>query len=285
MDARFDPDFDDTAWTEGWARIPIAEVPPGVYGGADGVGGAPGDSYRIERRVIEVAEVFGKPYRLVRPLDCRFLYDPEGRMWMSTTPQERIMMYNNGLRSRGHVLVGGLGLGLYPQYAVEGAAGHATRFTAVEKSPAVRAMVEPTLQVALDVPLEVRTGDAEALLRGPVTERYDTIFLDTWETLDALLLPQVNALRDLALRHLSPEGLLLLWGYGWMVRLFEDACRLLLARPPKGRRPWLAQQTGGSAERLAFLAPVLERFEGQSVDDWDAARAWCRRYATTVSFA
>ena len=45
MHAGFDPDFDDTRWTDDWAAIPIAEVPPGIYG----------DGYRIERRVLDVA--------------------------------------------------------------------------------------------------------------------------------------------------------------------------------------------------------------------------------------
>jgi hypothetical protein len=273
MDSGFDPNFDDTQWTDDWAYIPIAEVPPGIYG----------DGYRVERRVLEVAEVFGRPFRLALPLDCRFLYDPEGRMWMSTTPQERIMMYNNGLRSRGHVLVGGLGLGLYPQYAALGAAGEATRFTAIEQSPAVRAMVEPTIRAAIPVPLEVRTGNVEALLCGPASERYDMVFLDTWETLDAALLPRVNHLRNRALRHLAPGGEVLLWGYGWMVRLFQDACRLLLAQPPAQRRSWLSQRTGGAVEATALLVPVLERFEGQVVDDLSSALVWCGQYATAVS--
>jgi hypothetical protein len=274
MHSGFDPDFDDTRWTEEWAQIPIAEVPPGEYG----------DGYRIERRVLEVAEVFGRPYHLAQPLDCRFLYDPEGRMWMSTTPQERIMMYNNGRRSCGHVLVGGLGLGLYPQYAAAGAAGAATRFTAIEQSPAVRAMVEPTIRAAVAVPMEVRTEDVEALLSGPVLGRYDTVFLDTWETLDAAHLPRVNGLRDQALRHLAPGGEVLLWGYGWMVRLYEDACRLLLAQPPAERRSWLNQRTVAAPETERLLMPVLKRFEGQVIVDLATAMAWCRQHAISVSY-
>ena len=76
------------------------------------------------------------------------------------------MMYNNARRSQGHVLVGGLGLGLYPQYAVRGAAGWATRFTVIERSPAVRDMVEPTVNAALDVPLEVHIGEIAQILSG-----------------------------------------------------------------------------------------------------------------------
>jgi hypothetical protein len=268
MNPGFDPDFDDTAWTDAWTQVPIAEVPPWVYP----------DGSRIVRRVLHEAEVFGRPYRLAVPLDCRFLYDPEGRLWMSTTPQERIMMYHNGRRSRGHVLVGGLGLGLYPQYAVTGAAGEATNFTVIEHSPEIGSLVEPTVSQALEVPLDVHTGDIEDYLAGPVGVRYDTIFLDTWDTLDAALLPEINRLRDRALQHLAPSGQVLLWGYRWMVRLYEDACRQLLAVPPAQRRRWLDAQSKTSPRARALLAPVLERFQDHTVEDVDGVLAWCRDY-------
>lgn len=264
----FDPHFDDTEWTDGWLYVPVAQVPPGVHPGG----------YRVVRRTLQQVEVFGRPYRLVAPLDCRLLFDPAGQLWMSDTPQERIMMYNNGQRSRGRVLVGGLGLGLYPQYAVVGAAGQATRFTVVERSPMVRAIVEPTLSVALGVPLEVHTGDVESYLSGLVTTPYDTIFLDTWETLDAAHLPAINRLRNLALRHLAPGGQVLLWGYCWIVRLFEKACRQLLAVAPAQRRSWLAAQAEASPRAVALLTPVVDHFQGQTVEDEEAAWAWCRHY-------
>jgi hypothetical protein len=273
MHPGYDPEFDDTAWTDGWSRVPIAEVPPGVYP----------DGSRVVRHVLHEAEVFGQPYRLAVPLDCRFLYDPEGRLWMSTTPQERIMMYNNGRRSRGHVLIGGLGLGLYPQYAVSGAAGKATRFTVIERSPAVRAMVEPMLSITLDVPLEVRAGDVDDYLSGPVTACYDTVFLDTWDTLDAAHLPAINSLRDRALCHLAPGGQVLLWGYRWMVRLYEDACRQLLAVPAARRRVWLENQVDASPRVAPILLPVLERFKGQDVDDLESALDWCRQFIAQAS--
>ena len=261
-------DFDDTQWTTGWLHVPVAQVPPGVHPGG----------YRVERRMLHHAEVFGRSYRLAAPLDCRLLFDPEGRLWMSDTPQERIMMYNNARRSRGHALVGGLGLGLYPQYAVTGAAGRVTRFTVIEHSPVVRAIVEPTLSVALPVPLEIVTGDAAELLSGLVTTRYDTIFLDTWDTLDAVHLLTINRLRDLALRHLAPGGQVLLWGYRWMVRLFEAACRQLLEVDPTRRRSWLAVQASASPQAVALLTPVLDHFEGQTVRDMASALLWCQRY-------
>jgi hypothetical protein len=264
----FDPAFDDTRWTEEWVRVPVLQPPPGTHP----------SGYRIVHRVLEQADVFGRPYRLAAPLIGCFLYDPQGQLWMSDTPQERIMMVNNGQCSRGHVLVGGLGLGLYPQYAALSAVGEATRFTVIESSKAVRDLVEPTVRAALALPVEVRSGEVEAYLAGGVDVRYDTIFLDTWEALDATYLPAVNRLRDLALGHLAAGGQVLLWGYAWMVRLFEDACRHLLSIAPEARRFWLASQAGAGQRAADLLTPVVERFHGEVVGDMDAALAWCRHH-------
>jgi hypothetical protein len=263
----FDPDFDDTEWTDGWLYIPIALVAPGMHP----------SGYRVERRVLEYTEVFGRSMRLTSPIECRLLFDPEGRLWMSDTPQERIMMYNNGRCSRGSVLVGGLGLGLYLQYAESGAAGTATRFTVIERSPVIVDIVEPTLRASLGVPLEVRTGDVFAHLAAPAHERYDTVFLDTWETLDAAHLPAINRLRDLALQHLEPDGQVLLWGYRWMVRLFEDACLSLLTVVPGQRGTWLMAQGETSPSAVELLRPILDRFGEQAVDI-EQALVWCRQY-------
>lgn len=264
----FDPEFDDTAWTDGWLHVPVAQVPPGIH-----VSG-----YRVERRVVQRFEVFGQPMTSAAPLECRLLFDPEGRLWMSDTPQERIMMYNNGRRSQGNVLIGGLGLGLYPQYAVIGAVGRATGFTVIERSPVVRGIVEPTLSVSLGAPLEVREGDVKAYLSGPVTTRYDTIFLDTWETLDAVHLPEINRLRDLALHHLAPGGRVLLWGYRWMVRLFEEACRQLLEVAPGRRQAWLLTRAGTSPQAVALLTPVADLIGERQVEDWEEVLGWCREH-------
>lgn len=269
----FDPIFDDTEWTERWLDVTIAQVPAGTYPGG----------YRVERRTLHEVEVFGQPYRVTMPLDCGFLCDPDGRLWMSNTPQERIMMYNDGRRSWGNVLVGGLGLGLYPQYAALGAAGEATRFTIVERSPVVRDIVAPTLRSALRVPFEIQAGQVEDVLSGSAATRYDTIFIDTWATLDAARLPAINRLRDMALRHLTADGQVLLWGYRWMVRLFEQACRQLLEVPLAQRRSWLTARAGASPEVIALLAPIVDHFEKRPAGDIDAALAWCRRHVVQVS--
>jgi spermidine synthase len=206
------------------------------------------------------------------------LHDPSGRLWMSDTPQERIMMYNNGRRSRGHVLVGGLGLGLYPQYAERGAVGQATRFTIIERSPVIRDIVAPMLHATLAASVEISIGDVAAYLAEPATVRFDTIFLDTWETLDATHLPAINRLRNMALAHLAPDGQVHLWGYHWMTRLFEEACNRLLSIAPGQRREWLFSQAATNPRAVALLEPVVDHFDGQCVNDLTEALRWCRHY-------
>jgi hypothetical protein len=152
----------------------------------------------------------------------------------------------------------------------------------LEYSDVVRDIVAPTLDAVLAVPLDVQMGDITAYLAGPVTSEYDTIFLDTWETIDAAHLPAINRLRDDALRHLAPGGRVLLWGYRWMLRLFEAACRQLLALPPAQRGDALDAQ-GPSSPAAALLAPVLERFDGDPVPNMAAALAWCHVYAVNVT--
>jgi len=270
--AGFDPEFDDTSWTDEWLRVPIA-LPPAARHPS---------GYRLERRLLGDVEIFGRPYRLPAPFDCRILLDPEGRLWMSNTPQEHIMMFNNARLTRGRVLVGGLGLGLYPQYAQVGVVGAATSFTVVEQSRVVADLVAPTVRAALTTPVEVVVGDVEEILAGGTIGAYDTVFLDTWATLDAAGLPAINRLRDLAARRLAPGGRVLLWGYGWMVRLFEHACGELIAQPPEAREAWLADRDLVSAEAAELLAPVHERFAGKAILDGSEALAWCRRYAVTM---
>lgn len=267
----FDPTFDDCTWTDAWTRVPVIQLVPGEYAG-----------FSIQSWRIEEADVCGQRIRLSHPLDVRGLVMADGRLWMSDVPQERLMMYNNAQASRGSVLVGGLGIGLYPQYA----APHVGTLTIVERSAALVALVEPIVRVAADarqVPVTVTTGDVEDVLREEPAALYDTIFLDTWDTLDAAHLPTVNRLRDLATAHLAPGGRVLLWGYVWMLRLFEDACERLLQVEPAERPGWLQVMTRQRPAVWKLLLPVVEHFAGQQVENMDAALAWCRDYATRVT--
>lgn len=263
----FDPTFDDCHWTDAWIAFPVIQLTPGVY-----------DSFVVRSWQMTEAEVCNQRIALSPPLEVRGLITADGTLWMSDVPQERLMMFNNAQASSGDVLVGGLGIGLYPQYAMP----RIDSLTIVEANPAIRRVVEPVVRIAADsyhIPLTIQTGDVYAVLSSPPTTHYDTIFLDTWETIDASHLPAINRLRDLAIHHLAPGGRVLLWGYAWMLRLFVDACRTLLAIPSAERVRWLEIMTRQRGNVQHMLLGVVEHFDGQEPADLDSALAWCRAYA------
>ncbi len=270
MTPAFDPTFDDCTWTDAWTRFPIIQVVPGVY-----------ETFSITAWEIEEAELCGQRLHLSPPLAVRGLVTPDERLWMSDVPQERLMMFNNAQATQGRVLVGGLGLGLYPQYALPNASG----MVIVEQNAALVEAVEPVVTVAAGargVPVEIRIGDVEEMLRSEPEMRYDTIFLDTWDTLDAAHLPAINHLRDLAMNHLTEDGRVLLWGYRWMVRLFEAACEQLLTVDPGERTEWLQAVTADRPDVLRLVEPVLDHFAGQEINEMEAALDWCREYVIGV---
>lgn len=269
MSEAFDPEFDDCIWTDDWMHLPVIQVVPGVY-----------DSFVVKSWHIDKADICGRAIRFSDPIEVRGLITSDGRLWMSDVPQERLMMYNNARRSHGRVLVGGLGVGLYPQYAIL----HGVKdLLIVEQSQAIKQVVEPVVRIAAEahnIELKAQIGTIEEILRSQAVPGYDTIFLDTWDTLDAAHLPTVNHLRDLAILHLRPGGRVLLWGYRWMLRLFEQACRQLLSLPPDTRQSQLAASRSDAQD---LLQPILAHFDNQIIKDWESALAWCREYAAQIT--
>lgn len=96
-----------------------------------------------------------------------------GQVVMSTTPME-LRTTRPGVReARGHVLIGGLGLGIVAR-AVR-TLRRVTSVTVVEIEPAVVALVAPTLPAGIDVV----EGDVTAWTP-PDGTRYDAVWLDIW---------------------------------------------------------------------------------------------------------
>ncbi|NDJ53145.1 MAG: hypothetical protein GYB68_08695 [Chloroflexi bacterium] len=271
MASPFDPTFDDCAWTDAWLQVPIIQLTPGVH-----------QTFSVKQWQVTEANICGQPYRFSAPIDVRgIVMHEDERLWMSDVPQERLMMFKNAARSRGRILVGGLGVGLYPQYAM----ALASRLHIVEVSSEVRHVVGPIVEIAAaayQVDLTFTVDTIESVLEDDHSGPYDTIFLDVWDTINPLHLPWINGLRDQALQIVKPDGQVLLWGYGLMLRLFEDACRQLLSVTPSEREAYFDEVRTAQPGTLALLRPVLDHFAGEVVN-LDEALPWCRDYAIKLT--
>ncbi len=194
------------------------------------------------------------------------------------------MMYNNAKKSKGHVLVGGLGLGTYLQYAQVSAIGKADKFTIIEKSKIIAEMVFPTIAKALNVPFEIIIDNFETYLSKECHGKYDTVFIDTWETLDATKLPDINHLRNRAVIRLQKKGNVLLWGYRWMVRLFVDACMHIFLMDTDKRKEWITHQQKYALRVAKLLAPVVDHYAENNNDTFEEMLKWCLNYIISQTY-
>lgn len=266
MTEPFDPTFDDCTWTDEWLNTPIVQIVPGVY-----------SSFTVKPERIIEADVCGQQISLNMPLDIRTLTTNDGTMWMSDVPQERVMMYNNAKASSGSTLVGGLGLGLYPQYALP----YVSDLTIIEQNPDIIEVVGPSVRIAADAGqkvVRIQQQRIEDFLQQEPDGQYDTIFLDTWDVLDAVHLPHINYLRDLAKKHVKPEGKILLWGYVWMLKLFSTAVELMFNEPIASRKRWLAQATSDRPDVYQLLLPVLQHGDENPTASQTDIRLWSLNY-------
>ena len=229
----------------------------------------------IEVRAVRYETIFERhheyhPYRLVtsvlKPSDMAQYYtvkDGHGRVlppddptigaifpakaWMSDTGEERCTMFAAAKLAKGRVLVGGLGLGVYPQFVLA-LNRPVESLTIVERDPEI-------IQLITRAWFRQRPGHAEkiTLLEGTIeeylahTERaFDTIYLDTWEDADPRFLAHVNHLLALAAQRCSAQGTIRCWGYARMIETFAETMKTLTLKA----FPW----------RNYHLDPVLEAY-------------------------
>ncbi len=236
----FDPRWRDDVYDEGVWDIPL--VLPEVS--------EPGKGVWVAKKVIRGEEVFGefreykKPrvitamVKKVRAHEGRKLTDEDGnevpedspvwdllnppKAWMSDNAQELMTMYSAAKQARGDVLVGGLGMGIYPQTAL-----HLGRpvdtFTIVDSSPEViditgRAWLEP-LEAGVRDKIEIIEKPFEKYIE-ETGKKFDTIFVDLWEDSDPRFLPYINLLVE-ELKPLCKEGgRIYIWAYALAVDAF-----------------------------------------------------------------
>ncbi|MEL7333131.1 MAG: hypothetical protein AAFN12_12855 [Cyanobacteria bacterium J06560_2] len=252
-EAVFDSDWRDDVFDAQALEIPLTLPDPTPRN----------DSIWVELQALHHETIFGQqhtyePCRLetaiLKPseLSERFtLADQDGRAiasdsgiasaifppkaWMSDAGEERCMMLAAAKLARGNVLVGGLGLGIYPQFAL--ALGRPVdSITIVESDTRVIEIVtgawlerKPEQRQII----EIVEGTIEEYLVN--TEQvFDTIYLDTWDDADPRLLAHVNELIAIASPHCSHSGTIRCWGYASMVDAFIKTARVLTQQ----RFPW-----------------------------------------------
>ena len=244
--AVFDPDWRDDVFNAQALAIPLALPDPMLRN----------DSIWVEVQALHQETIFDRqhtyePYRLetaiLKPseLSDQFaLADQDGRVvapssgiasaifppkaWMSDSGEERCMMQAAAKLARGRVLVGGLGLGIYPQFAL--ALGRPVDSITIVESDA--RIIEIVTRAWLEKRPEQRKivkiveGTIEDYLDS--TEQvFDTIYLDTWDDADPRLLAYVNELIAIASPRCSQDGTIRCWGYASMVDAFIKTAKVL----------------------------------------------------------
>lgn len=172
------------------------------------------------------------------------------KAWMSDTLEERCMMLAAAEVAVGDVLVGGLGLAVYPQLVL--LLGRPVRsITIVEESEAVIELIHPSWMRRLSEADRSRVR----VVHQPVQrflaasqERFDTLFLDVWPDADPRWLPFVNGLIERATPRCA--GAIQCWGYASMVDAFV-------------RDAWGCVERGFPLSEFN-LDPALERFAARA---------------------
>ncbi|HEY1015237.1 MAG TPA: hypothetical protein VGE07_21205 [Herpetosiphonaceae bacterium] len=258
---QFDPAFRDDALSEELWQAAMAELrmpPPGSYGGLE-----------VRREPASAVPLFGQQLAFAQPLEFTLVYEG-ATLWMSDTPQERLMMLAATEGMAGSVLVLGGGLGMYPQLALRHS--RAERITLVERHPEVAALLRRTLD---GLPVEIVEAGAARFLAEAAAGgmRFDSCYIDIHPTIDPRWLPGLNWLRDQAAPLVA--GRLNIWGYHWMLReLVAGLEREYLPPMRAGRR--YADRLGGD---LAARLPADWRFRAPA-----ELRRWLIGYAAAAAW-
>ncbi len=241
----FDPTWDDDVYDPRPLEIPLA-LPKET---------APSGNVWISKTVVPEETIFGRKHVYDPPLVSTAvtkpsfmtqyyqLVDKKGRVippdspllslifppkaWMSDRGQERCSMFAAAKRAQGRVLVGGLGLAIYPQFVL-----------ALERPVESITIVEPNTDIIgfmKQAWLQTHPEHARmtTIVQGTIEDylsdtdgSFDTIYLDTWEDGDPRFLPHVNYLIQLASARCTPEGTIQCWSYADMVHTFVEDMKI-----------------------------------------------------------
>ncbi len=155
-----------------------------------------------------------------------FMFPPKA--WMSDHGTERTTMYMAAKEATGNVLVGGLGLAIYPQFILY-LNNNIKSITIIDNDPSVIELVGKTWleeYPGFINKVEIIESSIEDYLAN-TEKKFDTIYLDTWEDVDPRFLSSVNHLIDLSGKVCCDDGKIHCWGYALMVDTFiELVCAL-----------------------------------------------------------
>ena len=152
----------------------------------------------------------------------------------------------------------------------------------VEMDPAIIKLIETTWANSAWPKREncaIHQSPIEAFLK-TTKEKFDTVYIDTWDAVTYDYLPHVNYLKTLAHRTLRPGGEVLLWGYDMMVRFALNQAKHMLSR----REYFLAadeQQLDALSRRQPLFHRILRWFLGHPKCSDDELYTETYRLATT----
>jgi hypothetical protein len=239
-DNLFDPCWRDDVYDEEVLNIPLL-VPPISE---------PNNRVWVVKKVIRGEDVFGeyrkykKPrvitsiVKRVRSHAGRKITDENGndvsddnpiwdilsppKAWMSDKAEELTTMHSAAKEARGDVLVGGLGMGIFPQMAFY-LERPVDSFTIVDNNPDV---IKITTRAWLNR-LDDDTRDKIEILEqsfedyiNTTDKKFDTIYVDLWEDSDPRFLPYINRLVGLIKPLCKDGGRIYIWAYALAVDAF-----------------------------------------------------------------
>ncbi len=160
------------------------------------------------------------------------------RVWMSDNINESIHMYNAAKNAKGNVLVGGLGLGIYPQY-IFALNRPVDSITIVDSDKDIVDIIGKLMLDSFpDRKINIVHDSIENFMQN-TSEKFDTVHFDTWGDLNFKFLFYINYLISLADKITTENGSILAWGYKHMYEDFLASCKLIRDKPDTWERFYL----------------------------------------------
>lgn len=240
--------------------------------------GQAGDFSVIHRTLPAYAPLkfFRKEVSWPQPRKFTILQQGYNNVWMSDTPQETVAMAQAAEKMHGDVLATGLGLGVFQRCLPEAV----TSCLTIEMQAEVVSLVWEHVQ-RKDLRQSLVVGDAKEALSGMFNQsdqRFDFVFLDTWDSGDYEQLPWVNWHVRAAQKLLKRGGRVHAWAQANMLRSFvNDALSLIESIGWQTDLKKDTEKRAGMHRRWPLMAKLMDWYwdEHKTPPDSKAIQAWC----------